>query len=87
MNWLYWQTMCMQAGVLVNFVLTTALASIANIDPACITAGFTSSLTCTSCEDLARFKLNGLYDQCAACCRRDEAVVKKYPFANLEVCN
>jgi hypothetical protein len=56
-------------------LLTSALAAV-DIDPACITAGFTPSLTCTSCEDLSRFKLDGLYAQCTACCRRDEAIVK-----------
>jgi hypothetical protein len=82
--------------------LSTALAAI-SIDPACLDAGFAATLKCSTCDDLPRFKLASIYDQCTACCQPDQTngvkvelfprfsknklLTQKYPFAHLEVCN
>ena len=43
-----------------------------SIDPMCMQVGFTSTLSCASCDELLpRFKLDVLHEQCTACCRTD----------------
>uniref|UniRef100_A0A5S6R2E4 Iron-sulfur cluster transfer protein NUBPL n=1 Tax=Trichuris muris TaxID=70415 RepID=A0A5S6R2E4_TRIMR len=48
----------------------------------CRDAGFTVSLLCSSCDDLAQFKLDALEPACRQCCRKEVGdSVRKYPRA------
>ncbi|CDW53623.1 Sep15 SelM domain containing protein [Trichuris trichiura] len=51
----------------------------------CRDAGFTINLLCSSCDDLAQFKLDALEPTCRQCCQKDVGE-SKYPTAILEVC-
>jgi len=57
----------------------------------CLSKGFTSSLTCSSCDLLPRFDLVSLQPDCQSCCQSaddapDAAAAELYPYATLEVC-
>ena len=56
---------------LLTLVLGAIEDGMRSIDPACVTAGFTESLTCASCDDLSKFRLDSLMEQCRACCVDD----------------
>ena len=57
-------------AVLFAFVGLPASCSI-NVD-ACRELGFTSSLLCSSCDELKRFKLDAIEAECRECCHQSD---------------
>jgi len=56
-------------------------------ESACLQNGFSPNLMCISCHQLGQFKLERLTEGCMQCCQQDaDSSGKKYPYAELRVC-
>lgn len=51
-------------------VLTSAPVALGG-GGACVELGFSSSLLCSSCDELRQFSLNALEDDCKKCCQTE----------------
>ena len=61
----------------------TGVPGCSSIDvEACKDLGFSSSLLCSSCNELKRFKLEAIEEDCRQCCQETEASVEKVSFYN-----
>ncbi|KAL5483813.1 hypothetical protein EMCRGX_G020228 [Ephydatia muelleri] len=69
-------------------VLTSAPVALGG-GGACVELGFSSSLLCSSCDELRQFSLNALEDDCKKCCQTEGStgVNKKYAGALIELSN
>uniref|UniRef100_A0AAN0IC48 Selenoprotein F n=1 Tax=Amphimedon queenslandica TaxID=400682 RepID=A0AAN0IC48_AMPQE len=77
-------------GVLVALtsLLSVLLGALADgIGTDCSLKGFGSSLLCSSCDELKRFELSELRDECLKCCQKTGSNnEQKFSGAILEVC-
>ena len=63
-------------SLLLLLLLFLSLSSLGNSSESCLEKGFSSNLLCESCDELKRFNLEAISDDCNQCCQKSSSDTK-----------